>query len=76
MKIKDPFLRVIVHGFLGALAGLIAGLILGMLIAWLGNTFADIGEGVDDVYEIALFLGMGFGSVIGGLFGGTVGLRK
>lgn len=64
---------VIIKALIGALAGLISGLGFGLLI-WVITVL--IGSSLNiPPREIAAFLGMGFGTLAGGIFGGLVGLK-
>lgn len=71
----NPFVQMTAHAFAGALLGLIGGLVLGLVIQGISNFMipTDLGDGP---WQVAPFLGMGFGSVIGALLGGLVGIKK
>lgn len=72
----NPFVQMAMHAFAGALLGLVAGLVLGLVIQWI-SFFVLSGElAGDGPWQVAPFLGMGFGSVIGALLGGFVGIKK
>jgi len=72
---SDPFIRMAANAFMGAIFGLVGGLVLGLVIQYV-STFlipANLGDGP---WQVAPFLGMGFGSAIGAMLGGLVGIRK
>jgi hypothetical protein len=77
-KIKDPFLKLLVHGLLGALIGLVGGFLLGLLI-WGGQTIICL-TGTrgchGDVIHMATFLGSGAGAFLGALMGSIFALKK
>lgn len=58
----------------GAFAGLLSGLVFGLLI-W-GITLLISSSGELPPVEVATFLGMGLGTLVGALFGGYVGLKE
>lgn len=59
----------------GALLGLFAGLLIGIFIRFIGGMFPPFAS-QEGPHQIAPFLGMGFGTVIGALLGGMVGLKN
>jgi hypothetical protein len=67
---------MLLGGVLGITIGIILGLGFSLIIAWIaghiqpGNT-----ESIPPV-NIASFLGMGFGAVVGGIMGGVVFSKK
>ena len=68
-------INIFKNALAGALAGLISGLIFGLLI-WaitlvVSNTLDDMPP-----RALAAFLGMGFGTLAGAVFGGLVGLKE
>lgn len=74
-KNHDPFAPVMHHGIGGAVYGLIAGLVLGLGIQ--GIMMFLMGPGGDlEFPQVAPFLGMGFGSLIGAVLGGIAGLKE
>ena len=75
MKIKNPFLRMVVLALIGALLGLVSGFILGWIMYGLGIMFyePDMRMGM---YYTAPFLGMAFGTLAGAVLGGIVGIKK
>ena len=67
-------ISVIKSALIGAFAGLISGLAFGLLI-WL-ITFL-VSSSLDmPPRALAAFLGMGFGTLAGAIFGGMVGLKE
>lgn len=80
MKENKMLIDVIMGGFIGSTAGIILGFVLGLLIWWIGQLIAtvDPGNGAYSVPPIASsgFLGMGFGAIIGAIFGSIVGLKQ
>jgi ABC-type transporter Mla maintaining outer membrane lipid asymmetry permease subunit MlaE len=75
MKIKNPFLRMVVLALIGALLGLFSGFILGWIMYGLGLMFYER-EVTMGMYYSAPFLGMAFGTLIGAILGGIVGIKK
>lgn len=75
LKHPNPFVQMVAHAFAGAVLGLVAGLILGLIIQGINSLMvaADMGDGP---WQVAPFLGMSFGSVIGALLGGLVGTKR
>lgn len=78
--LKDPVCHIAYKGIKGAVIGIFAGLVLGVLI-W-GLLLA-----VDYVFPVessfttmpassVAFLGMGFGAVLGGIFGACACLKE
>jgi fructose-specific phosphotransferase system IIC component len=63
------------HALLGALLGLIAGLVFGVIIQYI-NTYVTLAPDSDGPHVIAPFLGMGFGTLVGAILGGLVGLKQ
>lgn len=77
-NIKNPFLRLLVYGFGGAIAGLLGGFVLGLgiyglqlIICYLGQ--CSIG---DEWVTMATFFGSGIGAVLGAILGGILVLKK
>lgn len=75
---KDPFVRLLVYGFGGALAGLLGGFVLGLgiwglqlLMCYLES--CSIGT---EWASLSTFLGSGLGAVLGALLGGVLALKK
>ena len=70
----NRLLSVITKILIGAFSGLLVGLTFGLLI-WLITLL--VGSSLDmPPREVAAFLGMGFGTVVGAVFGGLVGLNE
>ncbi len=73
-KRSTKFVRMIGYATLGSLFGLVLGFVLGVVIVEVSSLVATPGpysEGVP--MEMGTFLGMGFGTIIGAIFGGSVG---
>ncbi|MBI2485248.1 hypothetical protein HYW18_03825 [Candidatus Uhrbacteria bacterium] len=78
MRSRDPLVHVVAGGFVGAFAGMLGGLIFGLLIflilslsvpaSYMGGEFIPV--------PILLTMAMGWGTLIGGIFGAIVGLRR
>lgn len=73
---KNAFVQLAVHGVGGAVLGILAGfalsfLILGLMMLALGGVIVD-----REFPQVIHMLGMGFGALLGGIFGGIVGLKK
>lgn len=64
------------HALAGALLGLVTGLVFGLLIQLITSFLPSFNEMGDGPHQIAAFLGMGFGTLVGALLGGVVGLKK
>lgn len=80
LTIKDPFVRMAVYATLGAVLGILVGFLLSLLIQVLYQ-FGFPSDYVallkdDGPVGIIPFFGMGFGAILGGVFGGIVALRK
>lgn len=74
LKHSDPFIQMTINSLAGAVIGMMVGLILGLIIQKLEGYISPIeGEGPA---MISSFLGMGFGTVIGSILGGIVGIKK
>lgn len=87
---KTLFNSVIYKGTLGSVYGIVSGLILGLLIWALLQVSMTINnnilyQGAMDArtvgymgppFEFFLTLGMGFGAIIGGIFGALTGLKE
>lgn len=75
--LKDPFVSMVVHAFLGGVAGILAGFVLMLLLLVLASTIVTEPEIMDDFYQgVVPVLSMGAGAIIGGLLGGVVGIKK
>ena len=68
-------IEVIKKALISALIGLFAGLALGLVI-WALTLFVSSSDFEMPPREMAAFLGMGVGTVIGAIFGGIVGLKQ
>jgi len=75
MKFKDPLTKMAVYAIVTSLLGLLAGLILGLLIYWI-MTFILISSDAEEFILLAPFFGMAWGSILGAIMGGIVGLKK
>ena len=80
MKKKDAVHSIAFRGTKGALIGILVGLILGLII-W------GFLLGVDEIFSVessytvmpasvCTFLGMGFGAILGGIFGSIACLKE
>ena len=72
----NVFIQMVANALLGASLGLIAGLVFGFIIFFIGDVLPPFGGGGDGPQQIAPFLGMGCGTLVGALLGGLVGLKK
>lgn len=79
---KSQFCSVAKQGMLGALYGLVGGLVLGLVIYGVlvlsALVFASASESFIQEFppQIILMLSMGWGAVLGAIFGGLTGLKK
>ncbi|KKW30898.1 MAG: hypothetical protein UY72_C0001G0010 [Candidatus Uhrbacteria bacterium GW2011_GWD2_52_7] len=76
LKHQNPFVQMAAHAIAGSLLGLVAGLVLGLIIQGISGLllpFEDIGDGP---WQVAPFLGMGFGTFLGAILGGLVGMKR
>jgi len=75
----NPFLQTVYRGILGALIGVAAGLFLGVLIWFLNTAIVEIFQ-EKNYYgapaSTAAFMGMGFGAILGSIFGSISGLKE
>lgn len=71
----DSFFRMAINAVVGAFLGLLFGLLIGLVILFIGGLIPPF-VGSEGPHQIAPFLGMGFGSFVGAIFGGIVGLKK
>lgn len=79
-NLKDSTCRVSFRGIKGAVIGIITGLILGLLI-WGLLLAVDALFPVESSYSVmpasaVAFLGMGFGAILGGIFGAIACLKE
>ncbi len=72
----NSFVQMAVHAIIGSLLGLTAGLVIGFIIMYIGGLIPPFTDASEGPHQIAPFLGMGFGSVIGALLGGLVGTKR
>lgn len=77
----SPFSRMVLGALLGITLGIIFGFFFGVIIAFLARAAGNLGGpgmGGDDFipYEVASFLGMGIGSIIGAVMGSTSANKK
>ena len=71
-KKKQPiekFGKMLIFAVIGVICGVVIGFLVGLLIGWLSSLVATNSYDVVP-YELSSFLGMGFGAVIGAIFGG------
>ncbi|MBI2473328.1 hypothetical protein HYV70_02125 [Candidatus Uhrbacteria bacterium] len=70
------FIRMVANALAGASLGLIAGLVFGFIILFISSyALPPFLEG-DGPQQVAPFLGMGCGTLVGAFLGGLVGLKK
>ena len=84
MQKKNLFDKVIYKGIMGAIFGIVAGLLLGLLIFGLEQvtvliygyinapTYSNYGPPI----EMFVLLGMGFGAIIGSIFGSLTAYKE
>ena len=75
----SPFIRMLLGALLGTVLGIIFGLLFGLIIAWATSNLFPKHMGYDPgsmPYEMASFLGMGAGAIIGSILGGIYGNKK
>ncbi len=70
----EKFRGLLVYAVLGILVGIVIGFLAGLLIGEIVHLIDDSG----DMIPIAMttFLGMGWGALIGGIFGGVFGYKE
>ena len=73
INLKDPFVSMLVHAFIGAFVGSIGGLIMVHFIGLVEVLVAPTAKG--EFGEI-IWPAMCMGSVVGAILGGVAGLRK
>ena len=76
MKNINSLSEVIKSALLTALVGLASGLVFGLLIWTILYFISGTGSTEMPPLEIAAFLGMGVGTVLGAIFGGLIALKK
>ena len=67
--------HIVMNAFFGIVAGIILGFVFGFLIAHVTQLFA-VEEYEAVPVSLGVFLGMGGGAMVGGIFGGIVGYKK
>lgn len=70
----SKFKNTVLYAALGIVVGIVLGFVFGLIISFLSGLVSSGVEGAPP-REIATFLGMGFGAVISGIFGGVVGYK-
>ena len=70
---KDPFVSMLAHAFVGAFAGSVGGLVMVHFIWLVGSLVA---QGADVTMGEIIWPAMCMGSVVGAILGGVAGLRK
>ena len=72
---KNPLMQLAAYGVSGAVLGILAGFVLSFLIRGLMSlVLTDTSD--DEIFQVIHMLGMGFGAVLGGIFGGISGMKK
>ena len=71
----NRLINVIKKALITALIGLFAGLALGLVI-WSLTLLISSSDFEIPQREVAAFLGMAFGAILGAIFGGIVGLKE
>ena len=75
-KVEHRLLKVMSYVAVSAIAGIFLGFLLGFLIQWLMGAVAITEAEADDFFTaMPVFFGMGWGAVLGAIFGGLVGLK-
>jgi hypothetical protein len=76
--IKNPFVRLLIYGFGGAIAGMLGGFVLGLGIWGLQLFVCYLGQFSigDEWVTMTTFFGSGLGAVLGAVLGGVLALRK
>ena len=72
---NKKLVNVVGNALFSALIGLFAGLALGLII-WGVTKLIQTDPHFDMPREAAAFLGMGFGTVVGAVFGGVLGMKE
>ncbi|HCC83851.1 TPA: hypothetical protein DEP96_03300 [Candidatus Uhrbacteria bacterium] len=71
---SDPFYRMVIHAFLGALCGLVGGIVLGAIMALIAK-FGVSGYG-DQLVSYVSVGAMSIGTILGAVFGAVVGIVR
>ena len=74
-KKADPLTKLIHRSLISALVGLASGLGLGLIIWGITSALSSSPDFGLPPIEMAAFLGMGAGTVIGAILGGISGLK-
>jgi ABC-type transport system involved in cytochrome bd biosynthesis fused ATPase/permease subunit len=75
VDMKDPFISMLVHAFIGAFVGSIGGLVMVYFIALVGYLISGTAAATVDSND-AVWPAMAMGSIVGTILGGVAGLRK
>lgn len=73
-KVEHRLLKVMSYAVISAVAGIFLGFLLGFLVQWLMGAVA-VSESEEFFSAMPVFFGMGWGAVLGAVFGGLVGLK-
>lgn len=71
-KIQEPFFRMVMFAFVGALCGLVGAFIIGIILGLLDAAASqNVVDGSSLVFQSLSIAGMGalFGALLGGVFG-------
>lgn len=74
-KKSDSFTKLVRTSLLAATVGLAAGLVLGLVIWFVTSLFAGNQTDLPPI-QLATFLGMGMGTVLGAILGGIAALKE
>lgn len=78
----SPFTKMLIGALLGVVLGILFGLLFGLLIAWISmcfsafNTAGFMPPNSPENYQMASFLGMGAGAIVGAILGGVAFMHK
>lgn len=78
----SPFSRMLIGALIGIVLGILFGLLFGLLIAWVSMSFETLSTAkaaslkAQNFYQMASFLGMGAGAIVGAILGGIAANHK